>query len=303
MRVPRFAVRPVMLAVLLLLTGVVAQVMPAAAAVRAGSAGPAASFAASGDLSDVAATSASNAWAVGSTSSGTLIVRWNGTVWKRVPSPGSAGSVLYGVAATSSRDAWAVGCTDCSGSGVSKTLILRWNGSAWKQAPSPSLAGSLSSVAATSASNVWAVGSTSKGRTLIERWNGTAWKRVSRPEPGIQRHPRRRGRELRGQRLGSRHLLPARQQSRWRQPRCELRLYCRGKRQSTRGGTDDVRTFAGASRGRGFTAMQFNFVISSNERAVRLWQDCGFAIVGTLPGAFAHPIRGLIDAYVMYRSL
>ena len=57
------------------------------------------------------------------------------------------------------------------------------------------------------------------------------------------------------------------------------------------------------ARGRGFTAMQFNFVISSNERAVRLWQDCGFAIVGTLPGAFAHPIRGLIDAYVMYRSL
>jgi ribosomal protein S18 acetylase RimI-like enzyme len=49
--------------------------------------------------------------------------------------------------------------------------------------------------------------------------------------------------------------------------------------------------------------MQFNFVISSNERAVRLWQDCGFVIVGTLPGAFAHPIRGLIDAYVMYRIL
>ena len=57
------------------------------------------------------------------------------------------------------------------------------------------------------------------------------------------------------------------------------------------------------ARRRGFTAMQFNFVISSNERAVRLWQDCGFAIVGTLPGAFAHPIRGLVDAYVMYRSL
>jgi ribosomal protein S18 acetylase RimI-like enzyme len=54
---------------------------------------------------------------------------------------------------------------------------------------------------------------------------------------------------------------------------------------------------------RGFAAMQFNFVISSNARAVKLWRDCGFAIVGTLPGAFAHPIRGLVDAYVMYRSL
>lgn len=57
-------------------------------------------------------------------------------------------------------------------------------GSAWKQAPSPSLAGSLSSVAATSASNVWAVGYTRNGRTLIERWNGTAWNRVSSPSPG-----------------------------------------------------------------------------------------------------------------------
>ena len=57
------------------------------------------------------------------------------------------------------------------------------------------------------------------------------------------------------------------------------------------------------ARERGFTAMQFNFVISSNERAVRLWQSCGFAIVGTLPGAFAHPTLGLVDAYVMYRKI
>lgn len=65
MRVPQFAVRLVMLAVLFLLTGVVAQVAPAAAAVRTGSPGTAASLAVSGYLSDVAATSASNAWAVG----------------------------------------------------------------------------------------------------------------------------------------------------------------------------------------------------------------------------------------------
>ena len=57
------------------------------------------------------------------------------------------------------------------------------------------------------------------------------------------------------------------------------------------------------ARERGFTAMQFNFVISSNERAVKLWQSMGFAIVGTLPGAFAHPARGLVDAYVMHMSL
>jgi len=57
------------------------------------------------------------------------------------------------------------------------------------------------------------------------------------------------------------------------------------------------------ARRRGFKAMQFNFVIASNARAVRLWQSCGFAIVGTLPEAFDHPRLGLVDAYVMYRAL
>ncbi len=57
------------------------------------------------------------------------------------------------------------------------------------------------------------------------------------------------------------------------------------------------------ARERGFAAMQFNFVIVSNERAVRLWQVCGFEIVGRLPGAFRHPRLGAVDAYVMYRTL
>ena len=54
---------------------------------------------------------------------------------------------------------------------------------------------------------------------------------------------------------------------------------------------------------RGFRAMQFNFVVSTNERAVRLWQACGFDIVGRLPGAFNHPMLGDVDALVMFRSL
>jgi ribosomal protein S18 acetylase RimI-like enzyme len=57
------------------------------------------------------------------------------------------------------------------------------------------------------------------------------------------------------------------------------------------------------ARARGFRAMQFNFVISSNERAVQLWQSFGFEIVGRLPGAFRHPTRGYVDAYIMYRDL
>jgi ribosomal protein S18 acetylase RimI-like enzyme len=49
--------------------------------------------------------------------------------------------------------------------------------------------------------------------------------------------------------------------------------------------------------------MQFNFVISSNERAVRLWQSLGFEVVGRLPRAFQSPSHGLVDALVMYRTL
>jgi len=54
---------------------------------------------------------------------------------------------------------------------------------------------------------------------------------------------------------------------------------------------------------RGFRAMQFNFVVSTNERAVKLWLSLGFEVVGRLPGAFEHPSRGLVDALVMYRKL
>ncbi len=57
------------------------------------------------------------------------------------------------------------------------------------------------------------------------------------------------------------------------------------------------------ARERGFTAMQFNFVISTNERAIRLWQRHGFEIVGRLPGAFRSPTAGLVDALVMFLQL
>lgn len=53
----------------------------------------------------------------------------------------------------------------------------------------------------------------------------------------------------------------------------------------------------------GFAAMQFNFVVTSNTRAVALWESMGFAIVGRLPGAFVHPRLGEVDVLVMYRRL
>jgi L-amino acid N-acyltransferase YncA len=52
----------------------------------------------------------------------------------------------------------------------------------------------------------------------------------------------------------------------------------------------------------GFRAMQFNFVVSTNESAVKLWQTLGMKIVGTLPGAFRHPEKGYVDVYVMFQS-
>lgn len=57
------------------------------------------------------------------------------------------------------------------------------------------------------------------------------------------------------------------------------------------------------ARTSGFRAMQFNFVVSTNDRAVRLWQACGFDIVGRLPAAFHHPELGYVDALVMFRPI
>jgi ribosomal protein S18 acetylase RimI-like enzyme len=59
----------------------------------------------------------------------------------------------------------------------------------------------------------------------------------------------------------------------------------------------------GHARMRGYRAMQFNFVVSTNDRAVRLWQSLGFDIVGRLPSAFRHPAHGYVDALVMYQRL
>jgi ribosomal protein S18 acetylase RimI-like enzyme len=57
------------------------------------------------------------------------------------------------------------------------------------------------------------------------------------------------------------------------------------------------------ARNAGFLAIQFNFVVSTNTRAVALWRALGFEIVGTLPKAFNHQTLGLVDAYVMYHVL
>ncbi|MGQ3673708.1 GNAT family N-acetyltransferase [Xanthobacter sp. TB0136] len=57
------------------------------------------------------------------------------------------------------------------------------------------------------------------------------------------------------------------------------------------------------ARARGYRAMQFNLVVSTNVQAVKLWQACGFETAGRLPRAFLHPQRGYVDALVMYQEL
>lgn len=155
-------------------------------------------------LSDVAAASASDAWAVGQSSGDpgghvfqTLAEHWNGTAWAQAttPNPGTGDNYLESVAATSAGGAWAVGGYDTGPGTALQGLAVHWNGAAWKQVPIPNPgAGTptynyLNAVAAASASDAWAVGSYSASAggslALIEHWNGTAWTQVPSPSPGI----------------------------------------------------------------------------------------------------------------------
>ena len=57
------------------------------------------------------------------------------------------------------------------------------------------------------------------------------------------------------------------------------------------------------ARAQGYRAMQYNFVVSTNTRAIETWTRAGFETVGRLPAAFHHPTQGYVDALVMFRSL
>src|SRR5258706_507160 len=149
-------------------------------------------------LNGVTVLSSTNAWAVGSYFNGmadpTLIVHWNGPAWANVASPAPGGrannTVLNGITATSTSNVWAVGYYFKQG-GAYRTLTVHWTGTAWSSVPSanagpPGEDNMLNAVAATSASNIWAVGDISDGtadRTLIERRTGSSWAVVASPNP------------------------------------------------------------------------------------------------------------------------
>lgn len=141
-----------------------------------------------GTLNGVVALSSTDVWAVGSSPTGALIERWNGTKWKALPDPsGIATASLRAASASSASDVLAVGST---GESPSKTLVERWDGSAWSVVPNPPLPGqssALGAVTSVSPDDAWLVGSfVTHGRTkpLAEHWNGSS---LTRPATSLPR--------------------------------------------------------------------------------------------------------------------
>jgi len=153
----------------------------------------------SNELYGVAAVSANNVWAVGTSqdfgAGKTLIEHWNGSSWSTVtaPSPGQFGW-LRSVSAVSANDVWAVGTHSVNGSQL--TLILHWNGSTWSVVSSPNdgpFVQELFHVRAISANDVWAVGYhlavfgvSQVYQTTILHWNGSTWSVVASPDVNQQ---------------------------------------------------------------------------------------------------------------------
>jgi hypothetical protein len=157
--------------------------------------------AAESTLNAVDAISANNVWAVGSFRlSGrthTLVEHWNGTSWRRVPSPnppgGRYGSLLTSVSAASADNVWAVGYVDPPGADEAHTLAMHWNGGSWSIIRTPFRQGverGFFGMSAGSSSSAWAVGTTidpqsGRAKALVEHWNGQRWHQAPIVSPSL----------------------------------------------------------------------------------------------------------------------
>jgi hypothetical protein len=125
-------------------------------------------------LQGVAATSATNAWAVGwenVSPESELLLHWNGKKWTRAPGPSNAagGGNMFAVTAASAANVWAAGDLG---------RMIHWNGKAWRKVSVPDV-GWIYGLKAVSASDVWAVGSAASTSinpsAVILHWNGKRW--------------------------------------------------------------------------------------------------------------------------------
>jgi hypothetical protein len=128
-------------------------------------------------LYGISADASNDIWAVGN-SNGGLILHFDGTSWSRtvLPSPRYGFRALYADTALSPSDVWTVGAIKSGDNSRPVALIEHWDGTRWNFVPNPSTAGNLAGIAAISANDIWATGSTG-----MEHWDGSSWTLFSAP--------------------------------------------------------------------------------------------------------------------------
>ncbi len=134
-------------------------------------------------LTDVAALSADDVWAVGFSDSGASSLHWDGTAWTELSGARGSGALFTGLAAPSPTDLWVVGKAKGAG-GYDAPLVERSNGSSWTAVPVPApdgIAAGLRDVSASGARSLWAVGHGDATTGLTLHWNGQSWSPVSLP--------------------------------------------------------------------------------------------------------------------------
>ncbi|HYK53141.1 MAG TPA: hypothetical protein VEV38_06395 [Candidatus Eremiobacteraceae bacterium] len=148
-------------------------------------------------LNAVAATSATDAWAVGRTTNPNdgsiqpVAMHWNGKAWSLVSTPSVASANLIGVKEITPTDVWAVGLYYDTNNGQLQAFAEHWDGATWTAFTPPSLGvgtNVLNAVVANSTSDVWAFGryvnTSGLNSTLAEHWNGSTWSVVTTPNEG-----------------------------------------------------------------------------------------------------------------------
>jgi hypothetical protein len=141
-------------------------------------------------LNALAALSADNIWAAGSSGNRPLLEHWDGTAWRVIsfegsgaPSGGSYSTVGYftGMSAVSANDIWVVGIGQNTNEKRVHGLVEHWNGNQWAALPGPPNSLLLEGVSALSPHQIWVTGSDTNGHPLIAYWDGQQWKSTALP--------------------------------------------------------------------------------------------------------------------------